>query len=166
MLLPTRLSFNRLGVFAQCPPGGVGLIYGFVYINIPGGGTGHNTPKQMIYTLGGPMLLAICFPNTWVNRRVDECKAAITSGVPDSLDLMPVCGKTGPVPDQSIFRVAMESRASYPAPWRFIPGPLAVKFETITYGSPVKCTSVRTHPGFCPGFVRYGIQDVPGLSSL
>ena len=64
-------------------------------------------------------------PQYWVTRRLEERKKQIVSGFPDALDMMLVCVEAGQSLDQSINRVAKESRAGYPA--------LADEFEMVSH---------------------------------
>ena len=77
-----------------------------------------------MYTLG-PGGIGYMLPKYWVTRRVESRKEEITSGFPDSLDMMLVCVEAGQSLDQSIVRVAGELRASYPA--------LADEFQIVAY---------------------------------
>ena len=54
-------------------------------------------------------------PQYWVQRRLQSRQEEIVSGFPDALDMMLVCVEAGQSLDQSINRVAKESRAGYPA---------------------------------------------------
>ncbi len=62
-------------------------------------------------------------PQYWVQRRLQMRQNEIISGFPDALDLMLVCVEAGQSLDQSIGRIAKESRAGYPA--------LAEEFEMV-----------------------------------
>jgi len=64
-------------------------------------------------------------PQYWVQRRLQTRQAEIVSGFPDALDMMLVCVEAGQSLDQSINRVAKESRAGYPA--------LADEFEMVAH---------------------------------
>ena len=64
-------------------------------------------------------------PTYWITRRVEERKKQIIQGFPDALDMMLVCVEAGQSLDQSINRVARESRAGYPA--------LADEFEIVSH---------------------------------
>ena len=63
-------------------------------------------------------------PQYWVQRRLQMRQNEIISGFPDALDLMLVCVEAGQSLDQSINRIAKESRAGYPA--------LAEEFEMVS----------------------------------
>mgnify|MGYP001213527529 FL=1 len=64
-------------------------------------------------------------PQYWVQRRLQSRQQEIISGFPDALDMMLVCVEAGQSLDQSINRVAKESRAGYPA--------LADEFEMVAH---------------------------------
>ena len=78
----------------------------------------------MMYTVG-PGGIGYYLLQYWITRRVGERKEQITSGFPDSLDMMLVCVEAGQSLDQSIVRVARELHASYPA--------LAEEFDVVAY---------------------------------
>ena len=77
----------------------------------------------MIVSTVGPGGLGYYLPQYWVNRRVGLRQKEIVQGFPDALDLMLVCVEAGQSLDQSINRIAKESRAGYPA--------LADEFEMV-----------------------------------
>lgn len=64
-------------------------------------------------------------PQYWVQRRMQARRDEIISGFPDALDMMLVCVEAGQSLDQSINRIATESRAGYPA--------LADEFEMVAH---------------------------------
>ena len=64
-------------------------------------------------------------PQYWVQRRLQARREEIVSGFPDALDMMLVCVEAGQSLDQSVNRVARESRAGYPA--------LADEFEIVSH---------------------------------
>ncbi|MES2434107.1 MAG: type II secretion system F family protein [Pseudomonadota bacterium] len=102
---------------------GVGLLaLGMLYTFTGNDGAEVSTQVMIISTLlpGG---LGYYFPMYWVNSRVQKRQNEIVSGFPDALDLMLVCVEAGQSLDQSINRIAKESRASCPA--------LAEEFETV-----------------------------------
>ncbi len=72
-------------------------------------------PQFMILATIGPGAAGYYLPQYWVTRRVESRKQEIISGFPDALDMMLVCVEAGQSLDQSINRVARESRAGYPA---------------------------------------------------
>ncbi|MEE4186813.1 MAG: type II secretion system F family protein [Roseobacter sp.] len=110
--------------FAQFTLGILGLILAFVWLNLLGNGEGFSTQKMMIYTLV-PGLIGYYLPSYWITRRVETRKEEITSGFPDSLDMMLVCVEAGQSLDQCIVRVGKELHASYPA--------LAQEFDVVAY---------------------------------
>jgi len=69
----------------------------------------------MIMSTIGPGAAGYYLPQYWVTRRLETRKQEIVSGFPDALDMMLVCVEAGQSLDQSINRVAKESRAGYPA---------------------------------------------------
>jgi len=69
----------------------------------------------MIFSTLGPGAAGYYLPQYWVTRRAETRKQEIISGFPDALDMMLVCVEAGQSLDQSINRVARESRAGYPA---------------------------------------------------
>ncbi|MGL6211754.1 MAG: type II secretion system F family protein [Paracoccaceae bacterium] len=71
--------------------------------------------KFMIMSTILPGAAGYYLPQYWVTRRLETRKAEIVSGFPDALDMMLVCVEAGQSLDQSINRVAKESRAGYPA---------------------------------------------------
>ena len=109
---------------AQMLLGILGLIGGVLYFVYVKGTEGATTQDTLMYTLG-PGGIGYMLPKYWVTRRVESRKEEITSGFPDSLDMMLVCVEAGQALDQSIVRVAGELRASYPA--------LADEFQIVAY---------------------------------
>ena len=109
---------------AQMLLGILGLIGGVLYFVYVKGTEGATTQDTLMYTLG-PGGIGYMLPKYWVTRRVEYRKEEITSGFPDSLDMMLVCVEAGQSLDQSIVRVAGELRASYPA--------LADEFQIVAY---------------------------------
>ena len=71
--------------------------------------------QQIFLTALLPGVVGYMLPKYWVNKRVGERQGEITSGFPDSLDLMLVCVEAGQSLDQSIVRVADEMKSSFPA---------------------------------------------------
>ncbi|MEP2532056.1 type II secretion system F family protein [Shimia sp.] len=109
---------------AQMMLGIGGLIVGVLYFVYVKGTEGATTQDTLMYTLG-PGIVGYMLPKYWVTRRVNARKEEITSGFPDSLDMMLVCVEAGQSLDQSIVRVAGELRSSYPA--------LADEFQIVAY---------------------------------
>jgi tight adherence protein C len=72
-----------------------------------------------------PAAVGYYLPSYWVNRRLQTRQVEMTQGFPDALDMMLVCVEAGQSLDQSIIRVAKESRAAYPA--------LAEEFEIVAH---------------------------------
>jgi tight adherence protein C len=72
------------------------------------------TQQMILYTLL-PGAAGYYLPIYWVQRRLQTRQQEIIAGFPDALDLMLVCVEAGQSLDQSIIRVAKESRAGYPA---------------------------------------------------
>lgn len=102
---------------------GIGLLaLGMLYTMVGNDGAEVSMQVMIISTLmpGG---LGYYLPIYWVNSRVQKRQAEIVSGFPDALDLMLVCVEAGQSLDQSINRIAKESRASCPA--------LSEEFETV-----------------------------------
>ncbi|GLS86801.1 pilus assembly protein TadC [Cypionkella aquatica] len=108
--------------FAQMTLGVGLLVLGLLYTLASKGDAEVSTQVMILSTLlpGG---LGYYFPMYWVNSRVQKRQAEIVSGFPDALDLMLVCVEAGQSLDQSINRIAKESRASCPA--------LAEEFDTV-----------------------------------
>lgn len=140
--------------FAQFALGLIGLIAGVVYVTLLGGGEGMTTQKMMIYAVA-PGLIGYMMPKYWVTRRVDARKEEITSGFPDSLDLMLVCIEAGQSLDQCIVRVAKELQASYPS--------LADEFEIVA--QEMKAGKDRVHVLNDMG-ERCGVQDVSSFVTV
>jgi tight adherence protein C len=105
---------------------GIGLlIVGVVYTMISSATSGvePSTQSMMISALlpGG---LGYYLPQYWVNRRLTQRQNEIVAGFPDALDMMLVCVEAGQSLDQTILRVARETKAGYPA--------LAEEFEMVS----------------------------------
>jgi len=73
-----------------------------------------STQQMILYTVvpGG---IGYYLPQYWVQRRVQQRTEQIVQGFPDALDMMLVCVEAGQSLDQSILRVAKETRVGYPA---------------------------------------------------
>lgn len=89
---------------------GLGIIYALV-----ASAQQEVSTQFMIIATVGPGGLGYYLPQYWVNRRVGLRQKEIVQGFPDALDLMLVCVEAGQSLDQSINRIAKESRAGYPA---------------------------------------------------
>ncbi|NVO24260.1 type II secretion system F family protein [Donghicola mangrovi] len=98
----------------------VGLIYAFIQNSV----APLTTQQLVLYTLA-PGVVGYMGPRYWVNKRSEERKKAILEGFPDALDMMLVCVEAGQSMDQSIIRVAKESRDGYPA--------LSEEFEVVAH---------------------------------
>jgi len=99
----------------------LGLIYVMVLKSKAGGEL--STQKMILFTIL-PAAVGYYIPQYWVQRRVQSRQAEIIAGFADALDLMLVCVEAGQSLDQSINRVAKETRAGYPA--------LAEEFEMVS----------------------------------
>ena len=108
--------------FAQFALGLGFLGLGVIYALITSAQQEVSTQFMIISTVG-PGGLGYYLPQYWVNRRVGLRQKEIVQGFPDALDLMLVCVEAGQSLDQSINRIAKESRAGYPA--------LADEFEMV-----------------------------------
>lgn len=131
--------------FAQFALAITGLLLGTLAILLGGGGTAQSS----ILTVLVPCIAGYYGPKYWVTRRVQNRVDEITSGFPDSLDLMLVCVEAGQSLDQAIIRVAKEMRGSYPA--------LSEEFEIVAYE--MKAGKDKTRVLRDMG-ERVGIQDV------
>ena len=104
----------RMFHFAQLVLG-VGLLgLGVIFTLYTSSTQEMSTQEMILYTLV-PGAAGYYLPIYWVTRRVGERQKEIVSGFPDALDLMLVCVEAGQSLDQSINRIAKESRAGYPA---------------------------------------------------
>ncbi|WP_050528352.1 type II secretion system F family protein [Pseudorhodobacter aquimaris] len=104
---------------------GVGLLsLGVIYALFLQSQGDVSTQMLVICTIG-PGAIGYYIPQYWVQRRIQQRQDEIVSGFPDALDMMLVCVEAGQSLDQSIMRVAKESRAGYPA--------LADEFDTIAH---------------------------------
>jgi tight adherence protein C len=110
--------------FAQFTLGLGMLAIGVIYTLATAGGAEVSTQAMIMSTIG-PGAAGYYLPQYWINKRIKEREAEIVSGFPDALDLMLVCVEAGQSLDQSINRVAKETRAGYPA--------LAEEFEMVAH---------------------------------
>ncbi len=131
--------------FAQFALGIGGLVLGTLFVLVAGSGSAQTS----ILTVLIPGCLGYYAPKYWVTRRVQNRTEEITSGFPDSLDLMLVCVEAGQSLDQAIIRVAKELRTGYPA--------LSEEFEIVAYE--MKAGKDKTKVLRDMG-ERVGIQDV------
>ncbi|MEP2639618.1 type II secretion system F family protein [Roseobacter sp.] len=144
----------RIFHFAQFALAILGLLGAFVYLIVLDGGEGFSSNKKMIYFIV-PLAIGYYLPTYWVTRRIETRKEEITSGFPDSLDMMLVCVEAGQSIDQSIVRVARELHASYPA--------LAQEFDIVAYemkAGKEKNTVLRDMAERC------GVQDVSSFVTV
>jgi tight adherence protein C len=104
----------RMFHFAQFSLGIGALVAGLVYTMIISQHQEGTTQFRMLATIipGGA---GYYLPQYWVQRRLQERQKQIIQGFPDALDLMLVCVEAGQSLDQSINRMARETRAGYPA---------------------------------------------------
>ena len=112
----------RLFHFAQFALGLGALAFGVIYSMFLTANEEIGTQGLILSTLV-PGIMGYYLPQYWVTRRAETRKQEIISGFPDALDLMLVCVEAGQSLDQSIIRVAKETRAGYPA--------LADEFEIV-----------------------------------
>ncbi|MBH1973755.1 MAG: type II secretion system F family protein, partial [Rhodobacteraceae bacterium] len=89
----------------------------------------------MIMSTLVPGAVGYYLPIYWVTRRAAERQKQIVQGFPDALDLMLVCVEAGQSLDQSINRIAKETRQGYPA--------LSEEFEMVA--QEVKAGKERVH---------------------
>ena len=114
----------RMFHFAQMVLGIGALIAGVIYTMYVRSQHDISTQFMIIATVG-PGAAGYYLPQYWVQRRLQARREEIISGFPDALDMMLVCVEAGQSLDQSINRVAKESRAGYPA--------LADEFEMVAH---------------------------------
>ncbi|WP_120633444.1 type II secretion system F family protein [Ruegeria sp. EL01] len=134
--------------FAQFALGIIGIVIGVMLVTVFANGQEFTTQQTLIRVLL-PAGAGYMLPKYWITRRVEERKEAITSGFPDTLDLMLVCVEAGQSLDQAIVRVAGEMKASYPD--------IAQEFEVVAYEMKAgkdKNTVLRDFGTRC------GVQDV------
>lgn len=124
----------RMFHFAQLVLGIGFLCFGVIFTLYTQAHQDMSTQSIILYTLV-PGAFGYYLPIYWVSRRVQERQKQIVSGFPDALDLMLVCVEAGQSLDQSINRIAKETRAGYPA--------LADEFEMVA--QEVKAGKERVH---------------------
>jgi tight adherence protein C len=110
----TNKNAVRLFHFAQFALGIGLLIAGLIYMVIVSQNATVSTQFKILVTLI-PGACGYYLPQYWVTRRVGERQKQIIQGFPDALDLMLVCIEAGQSLDQSINRMARETRMGYPA---------------------------------------------------
>ena len=104
----------RIFHFAQLVLG-VGLLaIGTIYALVQSQVAPLTTNQMLMYTIL-PGAIGYYIPKYWVNKRLAARQAEIVAGFPDALDMMLVCVEAGQSLDQSIIRIAKESKAGYPA---------------------------------------------------
>jgi tight adherence protein C len=144
----TAKNSVRMFHFAQFALGIGFLIVGVIYTIMVSRNQELTTQFKILATVI-PGAAGYYLPQYWITRRVEERKKEIMSGFPDALDLMLVCVEAGQSMDQSINRVAKESRAGYPA--------LADEFDIVSHE--VKAGKERVHV-LKDMSERVGIPDV------
>ncbi len=120
----TAKNAVRMFHFSQFALGIGFLICGVIYTIIKSHNQELTTQFKILSTVI-PGAIGYYLPQYWVQRRLQKRKEEIVSGFPDALDMMLVCVEAGQSLDQSINRVARESRAGYPA--------LADEFEMVSH---------------------------------
>ncbi len=144
----------RLFHFAQFALALLGLFGAFVYLILLGGGEGFTSNQMMIYFII-PLGVGYYLPTYWVTRRIETRKEEITSGFPDSLDMLLVCVEAGQSLDQSIVRVARELHASYPS--------LAQEFDIVAYEMKAGKDKTQVLNDMAE---RCGVQDVSSFVTV
>ena len=120
----TAKNAVRMFHFAQFALGIGFLMVGVVYTIMVSKHQEVSTQFKILATVI-PGAAGYYLPQYWVQRRLQARREEIVSGFPDALDMMLVCVEAGQSLDQSINRVAKESRAGYPA--------LADEFEMVSH---------------------------------
>jgi len=103
----------RLFHAAKMVLGIAGLVIGVIYA-LMNANEDTSTMSTLLYGVV-PGVVGYYLPQYWVDKRVEKRQTEIIQGFPDALDMMLVCVEAGQSLDQSIIRVAKESRAGYPA---------------------------------------------------
>lgn len=114
----------RMFHFSQMVLGIGALVIGVIYTLMLKANQDVSTQTMILATIL-PGAAGYYLPQYWVQRRLQERQQQIQQGFPDALDLMLVCVEAGQSLDQSINRVAKETRAGYPA--------LADEFEMVSH---------------------------------
>ncbi len=94
---------------------GLGLLAAGVLYTLAAQGQGEVSTQMMVLSTIGPGAAGYYLPKYRITRRAQSRQEEIISGFPDALDMMLVCVEAGQSLDQSILRMARESRAGYPA---------------------------------------------------
>ena len=97
----------RMYYFGQFSLGILGLVLGGIYALLQLQ-QGVVETTDLLMMVGIPAGAGYMGPKYWVTRRQAGRQEAITSGFPDSLDMMLVCVEAGQSVDQSILRVSAE----------------------------------------------------------
>lgn len=105
--------------------GVVGLAGGVIYTMLTRDPNVEPDMQSMLMTTLLPAAAGYYLPTYWLTKRLQERQEQITQGFPDALDMMLVCIEAGQSLDQSIIRVARESRVAYPA--------LSEEFEIVAH---------------------------------
>lgn len=113
----------RMFHFAQFALGIGMLILGLIYALLNASQREVGAQFMILSTII-PGAMGYYLPIYWVNRRLQTRREEIIAGFPDALDMMLVCVEAGQSLDQSILRVARETKAGYPA--------LAEEFEMVS----------------------------------
>jgi tight adherence protein C len=115
----------RMFHFAQLVLGIGALAIGIIYTLFLKAQQGDVSTQTMILMTIVPGGVGYYLPQYWVQRRLQARQQQIVQGFPDALDLMLVCVEAGQSLDQSINRMAKETRAGYPA--------LADEFDMVSH---------------------------------
>ncbi len=140
--------------FAQFAMGITGIIIGVLLVTVFSNGQ-EFSGQQMAIRVLVPGGIGYFIPEYWITRRIEERKEAITSGFPDTLDLMLVCVEAGQSLDQAIVRVASEMKASYPD--------IAQEFEIVAYEMKAGKEKDQVLRDFG---TRCGVQDVSSFVTV
>ncbi len=140
--------------FAQFAMGITGIIIGVLLVTVFSNGQ-EFSGQQMAIRVLVPGGIGYFIPKYWITRRIEERKEAITSGFPDTLDLMLVCVEAGQSLDQAIVRVASEMKASYPD--------IAQEFEIVAYEMKAGKEKDQVLRDFG---TRCGVQDVSSFVTV
>ena len=114
----------RMFHFAQLVLGIGALAVGVIYTLVLKAHQDVSTQSMILMTIM-PGAAGYYLPQYWVQRRLQSRQQEIIQGFPDALDLMLVCVEAGQSLDQSINRMAKETRLGYPA--------LADEFDMVSH---------------------------------
>lgn len=104
---------------------GMAALFGGVIYTLILSQSQHLSNQTMLVYALLPGAAGYYLPKRYLQGRIENRKKEITNGFPDALDMMLVCVEAGQSLDQSIIRVAQETRAGYPA--------LADEFEMVAH---------------------------------